>query len=304
LGWIAVRQLTYLWSMADQEDLGVPCVFVIPQPAVRRVIAITTVAFFLADFAILPFKLGVDRFLGSLAHFSATWVLLLMLVLPIGIFVRLAFPSRNSLPRLEVARDRIRVVPGRIARLFAEAPVEIAFTPQTREILLCHNVWQGLGDGLRLIVRGENGAEKEIRAVPIDYLSPLDAQTLAKGILAATGLPVRLLTRRRQADGTIQEAPWAPPSRSTRMIGGTALAMGAIPFVGGAIVGALWPLPAVIVEVGLVLWLIQISVVFLLARYVGSRAKFLTPFSLATVFTFAAAYGIAVVAVGFIFRNQ
>jgi hypothetical protein len=222
----------------------------------------------------------------------------------IAFFAWLAFPPRGSMPRLEISRSRIRVVPGRIARLFAETAVEIDLSPKSRDILLCHIVWQGLGDGLRLVVRDGDGTEREIRATSMDYLSARKAQKLAEGISAATGLPVQLLIRRRQADGPVLETSWNPPSGRTGVVRGAAVAIGAVPFVGGAIVGVLWPSPAAMLVVGLGLWISQMSLLFLLARRTGSKAKSPTLYSLTTVFTFAATYGFAVVVIGFMFGRR
>ena len=124
----------------------------------------------------------------------------------IAFFAWLAFPPRGSLPRLEVSRSRIRVVPGLIARRFAETAVEINLYPTSRDILLCHSVWKGLGDGLRLVVRDGDGTERQIRATSMDYLTARKAQKLAQGISDITGLPVQLLTRIRQADGRVRKS--------------------------------------------------------------------------------------------------
>jgi hypothetical protein len=290
--------------MTDQAQHEAPTILVIPQPAVRQAIAMTTVAIFLALFAILPYKLGFERFFESLAYFSATWLVMCMFAPAIAFFAWLAFPPRGSLPRLEVSRSRIRVVPGLIARRFAETAVEINLYPTSRDILLCHSVWKGLGDGLRLVVRDGDGTERQIRATSIDYLTARKAQKLAQGISDITGLPVQLLTRIRQADGRVQEISWNPPSGWTRVFRGAALATGAAPFVGGAIVGILWPSPAVMLAVGLGLWLSQMSFLVLLARCTGSKAKFPTLYSLTTVFTFAATYAVAVVVVHFMFKGR
>jgi hypothetical protein len=276
----------------------------IPQPAFRRVIAIAAIVFFLAVFAILPFKLGCEGFLESLTYFSATWLVILMFTPPIALFAWLAFPPLSSLSRLEVSQNTIHIVPGRIARWLAETPVEIALTDQSKEILLCHELWQGLADGFRLVVRARDGAEREIRATPMDYLNARDAQVLVTWISASTGLPALLLARRRQADGTVQETSWNPPSRRVRLTSGAALSLGALPFIGGAVMGSLSPAPGVIVAIGLGLWLSQMGVLFLLTCGAGARKKFPVPYSLTTIFTFAAAYGLAVVAVGLIFRGR
>jgi hypothetical protein len=133
--------------MTDRTPSEAPTILVIPQPAVRRRIAMFAVAIFLAVFAILPYKLGFEKFFESLAYFSATWLVMFMFGPAIAFFAWLAFPPRGSMPRLEISRSRIRVVPGRIARLFAETAVEIDLSPKSRDILLCHSVWQGLEMG-------------------------------------------------------------------------------------------------------------------------------------------------------------
>src|ERR1035438_1383115 len=103
--------------MTHQTEYEAPTILVIPQPAVRRCIALVGIAIFLATFAIFPYKLGFERFFESLAYFSATWLVMFMLGPPIAFFAWLAFPPRGSMPRLEISRSQIRVIPGRIARL-------------------------------------------------------------------------------------------------------------------------------------------------------------------------------------------
>jgi hypothetical protein len=285
--------------MANHSAHEAPTILTIPQPAARRVIAISFIAVFLALFTTLPSKLGFGGFFKSLFHFSATWLVMSMFAAPIAFFARLAFPPRKSLPRLEVSRSYIRVVPGRIARLFAETAVEIALAPQAKEILLCRVI----GDGLRLIVRDADGAERQIRATSMDYLSARDAQVLAEGISGAIGLPVLLLARGRRADGAIRETSWIQPSGGAGAAIGAAVATVAIPFVGGAVVGILWPSPAVMLAVGLGLWLCQMGTLIVIGRLVQPRAKFPTLYSLKTVFSFAAAYGLALVAVRLFLRS-
>jgi hypothetical protein len=290
--------------MSDQTGREIITVLVVPQPAVRPIIASATVVVFLSLFAILPWKLGFEKFLDSLAYFSATWLVILMFAPPIAFFVWLAFLPPGFLPRLEVTRRYVRIVPGRIGRFFAETPVEIDLASNSSEILFCHNAWQSLANDLRLIVRASDGTERDIRATSVDYLSERQAQRLGEGITTATGLPVLLLNRNRQSDGTIRETPWNPPLRSSRIAGSAALATGVVPLIGGSVVGAIWPTTALIISVGFGLWLSQMVALSLLARWRGSRAKFPVLYSLTTVFTFSAAYGLAVVVVHYIFGER
>jgi hypothetical protein len=120
---------------------------------------------------------------------------------------------------------------------------------------------------------------------------------------APTGLPTLPLSSLRQADGTVQEVPRKPQSRRVRIAVVIALAMGTVPILGGAVVGILWPTPAVIVVVGLGLWLIETSVIILLVRFLGSQESLPTRHILTSVVSFTLFYGFAVVAVGYIFRG-
>lgn len=290
--------------MSDQTGHEIITVLVVPQPVVRRIIASATIVVFLSLSAILPWKLGFEKFLYSLTYFSATWLVILMFAPPIAFFMWLAFPPRGFLPRLEVTRRYVRIVPGRVARFFAETPVEIELAANSSEILYCHNAWQGLADGLRLVVRASDGTERDIRATSVDYLSEQQAQRLGEGITTATGLPVLLLKRNRQADGSIRETPWNTPPHRSRIAGGASLATGVVPLLGGSVVGAIWPTPALIFSVGFGLWLSQMVALSLLARWRGSRAKFPLLYSLTTVFTFSAAYGVAAVVVHYFFGQR
>lgn len=120
---------------------------------------------------------------------------------------------------------------------------------------------------------------------------------------APTELPTLPLPNLRQADGTVQEVPRKPQSRRVRIAVVVALVMGVLPIIGGTVVGILWPTSAVIVVVGLGLWIIETSVIILLVRFLGSRESLSTRYLLTIVISFALFYGLAVVAVGYFFRG-
>lgn len=80
------------------------------------------------------------------------------------------------------------------------------------------------------------------------------------------------------------------------------MAIGAVPYVGGIIVGYLLPRPAIIVAVGMALWCGQMLAVVACAHLYGTRTKHSILYSLTTVFTFGAAYGLAAAVVAFILR--
>ncbi|MGA7633604.1 MAG: hypothetical protein WCB11_22815 [Terriglobales bacterium] len=75
-----------------------------------------------------------------------------------------------------------------------------------------------------------------------------------------------------------------------------------VPFIGGIIVGYVLPRPAIIVTVGLALWIGQMLATYVLAHTDRTQTKYPLLYSLTTIFTFGATYGFAVVVVAFVFR--
>jgi hypothetical protein len=107
-------------------------------------------------------------------------------------------------------------------------------------------------------------------------------------------------------DGSVREMPWTPPEPNTNLARGTLIAaIGAVPYIGGVAVGYFLPRPAVITIIGLVLWLGQMLASWACTHLLYyAKEKYPTLYSLTTVFTFAAAYGLAVVFVGYISRAR
>ena len=174
----------------------------------------------------------------------------------IAFLLRLAFPPRGALPRLQIRHDSVRFIPGRVARhLFAEPAIE-ALLRLDREILLCYSFLEELPDGYRLIIRAADETEREVRARFLTLLDAKECRKIVEGITGATALPVRLVIRRRLADGTVQETPWMPLAPNAIISGAfSGVTLGAVPYIGGITIGYLLPRPAVIVAVGFALWL-------------------------------------------------
>lgn len=161
-------------------------------------------------------------------------------------------------------------------------------------------------DGVRLIVRGSDEPERELDVKWSFILDAQECRTIADGIIAATGLPVRLVTRTRLMDGSVQETPWTPPEPNTNLARGSVIAaIWAVPYIGGVIVGYVLPRHATILIIGLALWLGQMLAASACAHWLyHTKEKHPTLYSLTTVFTFGAAYGLAVVFVGYINRAR
>jgi hypothetical protein len=227
------------------------------------------------------------------------WWLPIMFV-AYGFFaVRLIFPPRRALSRVQARPDGIRLIPSRGQRYITGVqPAEAAITPQSREILLAHCIFERWLEGDRLVVRGTDQPEQEVKLLGV-VLSARDCRTLSEGITTAVGLPVRLVIRRRSMDGTVQESPWLPAERKGFSAKTLAMvATGAAPFIGGGVVGYLLPSLTVIVATGLILWFGPILAICVYTRKRPTLA------SLSTVFTFGAAYGVAVVFFGYMLRSR
>ena len=106
-------------------------------------------------------------------------------------------------------------------------------------------------------------------------------------------------------DGTVQERAWVPVARNAANAAIVAmLATAALPYAGGIAIGYLHPPAVIIVTVGMGLWLLQMIVAFVFAHrrhQQVNRSSLL--YAISTVFTFGAAYGLAVV-ISTLLRNK
>ncbi len=216
----------------------------------------------------------------------------------------LAFPTRHAQARLEVRYGSVSFIPSpRDGSFFGKTARGCGrYTSIARDSFL-PQFFEGMPDGFKLIVCGTDEPEREIKVTFPFILTRRIARNIAEGTTAATGLPVRLVIR-RLTGGTVQETPWIPIAPKANTARGLASAtVGAVPFIGGITVGYLLPRPSIIVAVGLALWLVQLLAISACARWLyHTPAKHSILYSLTTLFTFGAAYGLAVVLVAFMIR--
>jgi hypothetical protein len=241
--------------MAISEKRADSISFVIAPPSIRRIIALAGALPFLLLACWFPAKVGFDRIAHAFMDSWVGWLLYAMLLIPPLFFLRLAFPPRSAMAKLQISHDGVSFVPGSLVkRYFAQPVIEAAITPQSTEILLCQH---GLPNGYHVIVRSADKTEQEIDAgASLTLHSVEEGQKISDGIAAVTGLPVRLVIRRRLADKTFDEKPWEPNVSRADLRMGLVLATGALPLVGGITAGFALTRPAFIVGVGLALWLV------------------------------------------------
>jgi hypothetical protein len=131
-----------------------------------------------------------------------------------------------------------------------------------------------------------------------------EGQKISDGITAVTGLPVRLVIRRRLADKTFDEKPWEPNVRRAELRTDVVLGIGALPLVGGIAAGFALTRPAVIVGVGLALWLVWRLALFAI-KHDKPRWSFATAmYAMVNLFIFEVAYGVAVIITVSVFRAR
>ena len=183
--------------MAISAQRGEPFVLYITPSVVFQVIPLAYIAILLVLAAQFPVKVGFGRVGDSFRNHPALWWLVVIWVASIIIASRSAFPPRSVQARLHIRKDCIRFTPRRMdQRLSGESVVDAAVTAQSREILLSHNFFEGFTDGYRVIVRGDDEPEREIRVKFFTIPDAQDCRKMAEAMTAATGLPVRLVTRR------------------------------------------------------------------------------------------------------------
>lgn len=265
-------------------------------PVVIQLVPIATAVFYL----VLPlYLLWMDGFAQS----RGFWLLEAAFFPGVVFMLWLAFPRQHTKAHLNVKHDSIAFTPRRSDRRFlGEQTVQIPVTPNSKEILLCGSVYEGMPDGYRLIVRDNDRLERELRVKFWTSLDAQDCRIITEGIIAATGLPVRLVIRRRSAN-KVEETDWLPPERGQPTAKGFAFAaIAALPFAGGIITAYLRPQAAVSITVGFLLWLLQLGAGATWTRWSHSQTHRSWLESLTTVFAFGAAYGVAFVLVAFVLR--
>jgi len=259
--------------------------FAIAPPLIRRAIALGSAFFFSFFVVLLVWKLGHSRFIES----PVGWLVCGMFLLATGLYLRLAFPPRSALARLQASHDRISFIPGRwVGRFFAQPAIEATITDQAREVLLRQ---KGLPNGYAVVVCSAEGHEKEVYAgASLTLHSTEEIRMISEGIASATGLPVRAVRRCLLADGTVQECPWTEPSQWGTVRLAFALMYAALPFVTGAVVGCFFPATTTVLAVGLALLIVLISVPFFKKHTAAENATRVVTTLLISGSTYAAAY--------------
>jgi hypothetical protein len=221
--------------MPPSAPRGEPFIFYLTPPAVFRLIPLAVAAFLLLDPGYKAWALGSTRLSTGFSNHPELWWLVVLLVGLTVFMVRLAFPPLRALSKLVIQHDRVSFVPRGIDLRMGDPVVEVAVTSQSTEILLCRRFLENLPDGYSLVVRGNHEPEREIRIKFLRMPDPESCRRIAEGIASATGLPFRLVTRRRSMDGTERETEWIPPKGTAS----AAIALAALPFAGGIVVGLL-----------------------------------------------------------------
>lgn len=286
-------------SLASKNDQ--PLVFVIPPFRIRRVTSVVGIVIFVGFGAYIPLKIGLTRTAEGLAEYPGLWLIFIAFLAGIVFFFRLALPTRSSLARLDIWRDRLRLTPDRTQRIMGDRSVEKKIPAQSKEVLLRHASGLGLRFGYSIAIRDANGAEDELKSTCLNSLDQQASIRLANAISTQTGLPVRLAVRLRTDDGGFQDVSWTPVSRSTKMLRVAGFASGLLAICGGGIVGHFSLPPATEFAVGLALWAGWMLTAFLLQRSSSPRHKFSFLYSVTTVFTFSALYWFSLVDVKFLF---
>ena len=226
--------------------------FPIAPPAIRRVMSLGATCFFLTPVTWLAWRVGLIRFSSA----PAGWAVLLMCLLPAGIFLRIAFPPRDAMAKLQITRDKISFIPGRWVRRFAGEPnIETKIAPQATEILIRQ---KGLINGYGITVCSAGLKLGEIFAgASLTMHSAEEIRVISEGIAGATDLPVRAVRCVRGQGGIVQENPWTTIARGGAVTLALRLASGALPFVAGALVGLVFPPGKWVLAVGICVILVQ-----------------------------------------------
>jgi hypothetical protein len=279
-------------------------VYYIPFPPFTVGIAITFASFLLCAFLFIPYSLGIQHTLRSMHDDPLFWLFLIVMFGPAIAFLGLlAFPPKGWLMRLEVTKDRLRLVPTLLLRWIGEPTQEMRIDESSEEILVCRGSVDAIPFGYRVSVAPENGQERELKIESGARLNRQQAAIFANGIAEVTRLPVRLFQRESSADGQTREVPWLPDGRFAFSRSLAMVALGLAPWIGGIVVGLIGTGTAVAAAVGVCLWLCQVVSLMLYARLLDGKSKFPMIHSLATVFTFAASYMVAYVLTKFLIHH-
>jgi hypothetical protein len=250
-------------------------------------------------------KIGIAGSLSMVGDNSVAWVPIILIIATILLSLRVIFPPQSWLASLDFAHNRVRFIPNCVARMIGEQAEEASISPLSTEVLICHRFVPQRVNGYRIIVRAADGAEHEIGSHSPHTqirLSAPDVTRLAKAVFHATGLPVRVVTRRQSAVGTIEELPWNPSVAKANSFVGLAVLAACLPFVAGVTMGYLSPGATIAIGVGMVLWLGLILSLFAVSRRDPSGKKFPLLYALTTAVSFSAIYAACFVVTAYLFH--
>ena len=298
-------EMIYLMAMTTSTEPAAPYVFAVPLLRGRRIIALAFVMFYFLVAIYFPLGMGFHRFVDALSVDPLMWVILAVIIgSAIAIFLKLAYPSRRSLAKLEATHDSIRFIPARFLNRFLGEPVlEASITPQAKEIVLSRDLRDKSPNAWNVSVFSVGERERSFKTTRLNLTTAQEGHKLVEGIGAATGLPVRMITRQQNVSGTIEETPWTPPASQGKMFG-VGLGIGVVPYLGGAVVGYAFPRPSVILAIGVALWLFDLLAMSALARRAQPKTKSLGAHLLARFFLFWTGYGFAFVLVAYVLRSH
>jgi hypothetical protein len=283
-------------AMAFLEQDQPPYIFRVRPRSYLRTVGAFLLVVFVAPFAFIGSKIGLG---GILSNLLPALFGMAMMIGGILFALWLLFQPQSALARFEFTRDRVRFIPNLIARSIGEQSEETVISPQSAEILICHR----LVNGYRIIVRAADGAESELASHSphtLVNLNTSDIDSMAEAITPATGLPVRVVIRRKSPTGAVEETPWTPPSTKGKSLKTVALATVALPYVGGILMGSLSLNPTIVIEVGLVLWLCMVLSIYLASRTDSGPKRFPLLQTLTTLVTFSAVYAVCFVVTAYL----
>jgi hypothetical protein len=194
--------------------------------------------------------------------------------------------------------DRIEILPDSLSEFAGEKAIEIPIPPHSREVLICiYSINCAKGGSKEIIFRNEKGEERANRIPDFTALTHGGAQKLAKTITAETGLPVRLIMRRPDQGGKVQELAWEPFFTKRNRLPLTIVLAGLlIPLLGGAFVGYAHLSLSTVIYLGVLLWALQLlSTLIALSR--EKRKESYSPFAvlLVTTVRFVSTYSVMTV---------
>jgi hypothetical protein len=280
--------------MAFLEQGQAPYTFHIRSPLYVRALGLPLIALVVCPIAFLYCKFGIRGTKALFVDNFASWFVILAMMGALAFALWILLPPQSTLARFEFTREHIRFFPNLVARFMGETSEEAEISTASAEVLLCYRVWRGQQPGYRVIVRSAEGHERELAShsphTHVD-LNPSEVDTIADAISPATGLPARVVIRRKSPNGTIEEVPWKPPASKTDTLLGIGVLAAAFPYAGGILMGWWFPSPAIVIAGGLALWLCMVLAVYFAARTGPPREKLAALRILTTLVTFSAAYG-------------